>query len=137
MRNLLYILLGILFGMAMYKAEAASWFRIYEMFTFKSFHMYGFIGTALVIGIAGIQWIKRKQAKDVDGKRIVIEEKSKSITRNLVGGALFGLGWALVGACPGPLFVLLGAGVFSIAIVIVFALLGTYIYGLIRHRLPH
>jgi len=123
--------------MAMYKAEAASWFRIYEMFTFKSFHMYGFIGTALVIGIAGIQWIKRKQAKDVDGKRIVIEEKSKSITRNLVGGALFGLGWALVGACPGPIFVLLGAGVFSIAIVIVFALLGTYIYGMIRHRLPH
>ncbi len=137
MRNLLYTLLGILFGMAMYKAEAASWFRIYEMFTFKSFHMYGFIGTALVIGIAGIQWIKRKQAKDVDGKRIVIEEKSKSITRNLVGGALFGLGWALVGACPGPIFVLLGAGVFSIAIVIVFALLGTYIYGMIRHRLPH
>ena len=101
MRKLLFIALGVLFGMVMYKAEAASWFRIYEMFNFQSFHMYGFIGTALIVGVIAVQLIKRKQAKDVDGQPIHIQDKNKSIPRYLIGGIFFGLGWALIGACPG------------------------------------
>ncbi|MFK8272929.1 YeeE/YedE family protein [Capnocytophaga canimorsus] len=137
MRNLLYILLGIAFGIVMYKSETASWFRIYEMFHFQSFHMYGFIGGALVVGALGIQWIKRSQKKDIDGKTIVIPPKEKSVMRYLIGGIFFGLGWALVGACPGPLFVLFGAGVWSILIAIIGALLGTYLYGVFKNKLPH
>lgn len=137
MRKLIYILLGVVFGMAMYKAEAASWFRIYEMFNFQSFHMYGFIGTALIIGVVAFQIIKRNQKKDVDGNAIVIPPKAKSIPRYLIGGVLFGLGWALVGACPGPIFVLIGAGVYPMIIVAVFAVLGTYLYGIVKDKLPH
>jgi len=137
MRKVLFIVLGILFGVVMYKAEAASWFRIYEMFNFQSFHMYGFIGTALVVGVIAVQLIKRSQAKDADGEKIVIADKAKSIPRYLIGGIFFGLGWALVGACPGPIFVLLGAGVYPMLIVIAFALLGTYFYGLLKNKLPH
>src|SRR5690606_11597761 len=110
MRKLIYLLLGILFGMAMYKAEAASWFRIYEMFNFQSFHMYGFMAVALFVGLFGIQIIKRFDVKQVDGAPIVIPPKNKSIPRYLIGGALFGMGWALAGACPGPIFLLPGAG---------------------------
>lgn len=137
MRSFIYILLGIVFGITMYKAETASWFRIYEMFSFQSFHMYGFIGSALAIGLIGIQIIKKKEAKDVDGKPIQIQPKAKSIPRYLIGGTFFGLGWALVGACPGPIFVLLGAGVYAMLIVILGALSGTYLYGLIKDKLPH
>lgn len=137
MKKIIFLLLGIVFGMAMYKAEAASWFRIYEMFNFQSFHMYGFMAVALGVGLLGLQIIKRNQVKDVDGEPIVIPEKAKSIPRYLIGGALFGMGWALAGACPGPVFVLLGAGILPMLIVIVFALLGTYLYGLMRSRLPH
>lgn len=137
MKNLVYILLGIIFGIIMYKTETASWFRIYEMFHFQSFHMYGFIGGALVVGILGIQWIKRTSEKDFDGKPIVIPPKDKGIARYLIGGIFFGLGWALVGACPGPMFVLLGAGVWSILIAIVGALIGTYLYGVLKNKLPH
>ncbi|MDR2285076.1 MAG: YeeE/YedE family protein [Sphingobacterium sp.] len=136
MRQLIFIVLGVLFGMVMYKAEAASWFRIYEMFNFQSFHMYGFMGSALVVGIAGVQWMKRS-AKNVDGERVTVAPKQMSITRYLVGGIFFGLGWALVGACPGPMFVLLGAGVLPMLIVIVSALFGTFIYGLLKDKLPH
>lgn len=127
----------MVFGITMYKAETASWFRIYEMFNFQSFHMYGFIGSALVIGLIGIQLIKRKEAKDIDGKPIQIQPKTKTIPRYLIGGVFFGLGWALVGACPGPIFVLLGTGVYAMTIVIFGALLGTYLYGLIKNKLPH
>lgn len=136
MRQIIFIALGILFGMVMYKAEAASWFRIYEMFNFQSFHMYGFIGSALLVGTIGIQLMKRS-GKDVDGKKITVQPKDRSITRYLIGGILFGLGWALVGACPGPIFVLLGAGVYPMIIVIISALFGTFIYGLIKDKLPH
>ena len=121
----------------MYKAETASWFRIVEMFNFESFHMYGFIGSALVVGTIGMQLMKRSEAKDIDGQKIDIQPKAKSIPRYLIGGIFFGLGWALIGACPGPIFVLLGAGVYPIIITIVGALLGTYIYGLIKNKLPH
>ncbi len=137
MRSLVYIILGLIFGVTMYKAETASWFRIVEMFNFESFHMYGFIGSALVVGTIGMQLMKRSEAKDIDGQKIDIQPKAKSIPRYLIGGIFFGLGWALIGACPGPIFVLLGAGVYPIIITIVGALLGTYIYGLIKNKLPH
>lgn len=137
MKRVIFIVLGILFGVVMYKAEAASWFRIYEMFRFQSFHMYGFIGSALIVGILGIQLFKRFDVKSVAGEELELKPKAKSIPRYLIGGIFFGLGWALVGACPGPIFVLLGTGLFSIGIVIIGALIGTYIYGIIRHKLPH
>lgn len=137
MRNFSFILLGIVFGITMYKAETASWFRIYEMFNFQSFHMYGFIGSALIIGLIGVQMMKKKKAKDIDGKPIEIQPKAKSIVRYLVGGTFFGLGWALVGACPGPIFVLLGAGVYAMIIVIMGALLGTYLYSVVKDKIPH
>jgi len=137
MKKLIYILLGVVFGMAMYKAEAASWFRIYEMFNFQSFHMYGFIGTALLIGLPVVQYLKYKKAKDIEGNEIVIQPKKMSIPRYLIGGILFGLGWALVGACPGPIFVLIGAGLYPMLIVAIFAVIGTYLYGLIKDKLPH
>lgn len=136
MRKLIFIVLGIIFGAAMYKAEAASWFRIYEMFNFQSFHMYGFIGSALFVGLIGVQWMKR-HSSTIDGEKVTIVPKTKTISRYLIGGIFFGLGWALVGACPGPIFVLLGAGVLPMIIVIISALLGTFIYGLLKNRLPH
>jgi len=137
MKRLIYILLGVVFGMAMYKAEAASWFRIYEMFNFASFHMYGFIASALVIGFVAVQLMKRRHAVAVDGKPIIFVPKAKTVWRYLLGGICFGMGWALVGACPGPVFVLIGAGLMPMVVVAIFALLGTYLYGLIKDKLPH
>lgn len=137
MKRLVFILLGVVFGIVMYKSETASWFRIFEMFNFQSFHMYGFIGSALVVGVVGIQIFKRKEMKSLEGNEMDLTPKAKSIPRYLIGGTFFGLGWALVGACPGPIFVLLGAGMFSIGIVIIGALVGTYLYGILRSKLPH
>ncbi|MGO3239946.1 MAG: YeeE/YedE family protein [Sphingobacteriaceae bacterium] len=137
MRNILFLTVGVFFGILMFKSEAASWFRIYEMFNFQSFHMFGLMGSALATGILLVQLIKRKKIKDVDSKAIVIADKDKSTTRYLVGGVIFGLGWALAGACPGPMFVLIGAGYFPILIVIGSALIGTWIYGLLKDKLPH
>ena len=137
MKKLVYIVLGVIFGMAMYKAEAASWFRIYEMFSFQSFHMYGFMATALLIGLPAVQYFKRKKVKDIKGEEIIIAPKNKSIPRYLIGGIIFGLGWALIGACPGPIFVLIGSGLYSMLIVAAFAVLGTYLYGLVKDKLPH
>ncbi|GGW34737.1 YeeE/YedE family protein [Arenibacter certesii] len=137
MKNIIYPIIGVFFGIVMYKSEAASWFRIYEMFNFQSFHMYGLMGSALVVGIIIVQFIKRNNVKDTQGNPIVIADKDKSISRYLIGGILFGLGWALAGACPGPMFVLTGAGYFPILVVILGAILGTWIYGMLRHKLPH
>jgi uncharacterized membrane protein YedE/YeeE len=137
MKSIIYLIIGTFFGIVMYKSEAASWFRIYEMFNFQSIHMYGLMGSALVVGIITVQYIKRKKIKDVHGNPIVIADKDKSIPRYLIGGVLFGLGWALAGACPGPMFVLTGAGYFPILVVIVGAISGTWIYGLIKNKLPH
>lgn len=137
MKNIVYLLIGTFFGIVMYKSEAASWFRIYEMFQFQSIHMYGLMGTALAVGIIIIQYIKRNKVKDVNGNPIVIADKDKSIPRYLIGGILFGLGWALAGACPGPMFVMTGAGYFPILVVILGAVLGTWLYGLIKDKLPH
>lgn len=121
----------------MYKSEAASWFRIYEMFEFGSFHMYGIIGSALILGILGVQLIKRFDVKTLKGNDMHLKPKNKSFYRYAIGGTLFGLGWALAGACPGPMYVLAGTGYISILIVILGALLGTFIYGLLRGKLPH
>jgi uncharacterized membrane protein YedE/YeeE len=121
----------------MIKSEAASWFRIYEMFQFNAFHMYGIIGSALVLGVIIIQLIKRKKLNSFFGEQIQIAPKEKSISRYLIGGIIFGLGWALVGVCPGPMFVLVGAGYLPVLVVIVSALLGTLIYGILKNKLPH
>ncbi len=137
MKALKFIFIGILFGIILYKSEAASWYRIYEMFQFRSFHMYGIIGTALTTAIIIVQIIKRKQIKDSNGMQIAFYDKDKSITRYLLGGTIFGLGWALTGACPGPMFALFGAGYWTIGIVLLFALLGTWLYGVLRNKLPH
>ncbi|MGB3063343.1 DUF6691 family protein [Sphingobacterium thalpophilum] len=137
MKAIKFISIGILLGIVLYKSEAASWYRIYEMFQFRSFHMYGMIGSALGTAIILVQIIKRKQLKDNNGMPIQFHDKDKSITRYLVGGAIFGLGWALTGACPGPLFTLMGAGYWTMGITLLFAVLGTWLYGLLRHKLPH
>ncbi len=99
--------------------------------------MYGIIGTALTTAIIIVQIIKRQRLKDNNGKQIVFHDKDKSITRYLVGGTIFGLGWALTGACPGPLFALIGAGYWTLGIILFFALLGTWLYGILRNKLPH
>ena len=137
MKFIRYIFVGIIFGITLTKAEIISWYRIYEMFRFQSFHMYGVIGTAVLIGIVVMQLVRKKKLKTVDGTPIMIDEKHMSIPRYLIGGTLFGFGWALTGACPGPLFILLGNGVSVILVVIASALLGTYTYGILRSRLPH
>ena len=121
----------------MFKSEAASWFRIYEMFKFESFHMYGIIGSALVIGIVVVALIKRFNVKSFFGDKILFIPKEKTFGRYLVGGVIFGLGWTLAGACPGPMFTLVGAGYLPILLVIVMALLGTYLYGVLKDRLTH
>lgn len=137
MRLLSYLILGVVFGIIMFKSEAASWFRIYEMFQFGSFHMYGIIGSAVVLGIIGVQIIKRKQFKAVGNQQMKLNPKDKSIPRYLIGGTIFGLGWALAGACPGPMFVLVGAGFMNLLWVIFGAIAGTFLYGLLRKYLPH
>ncbi|MCW4468901.1 YeeE/YedE family protein [Flavobacterium sp. MFBS3-15] len=137
MKNLLFLLIGTFFGIVMFKSEAASWFRIYEMFQFKSFHMYGIIGSALVLGLIIVQVIKRRELNHIGGSAIEFVPKERSFSRYMYGGILFGLGWALAGACPGPMFTLLGAGFLPILIVIAGALAGTWAYGLLRNKLPH
>lgn len=137
MRSFIYLLVGVFFGIVLFKSEAASWFRIYEMFQFDSFHMYGIIGSALVLGVLFIQVVKRSSLKSVFGEKIIIADKDKSFWRYALGGILFGLGWALAGACPGPMYVLLGAGYWPIALVLFSAIFGTFCYGLLKDKLPH
>ena len=137
MKFLKYLLVGILFGITLTKAEIVSWYRIYEMFRFESFHMYGVIGSAVMIGALITFFIKKNKMKDYSGEEIVIPPKDMSIARYLIGGTLFGCGWAMTGACPGPLFILLGNGIGVIGVVIIAAMLGTYVYGLLQSKLPH
>ena len=137
MKNSIYILLGGLLGVVLYKSEAASWFRIQEMFRFDSVHMYGIIGSALVLGIILVQWIKRSGAKSLYGESILLPEHKKSFSRYMYGGILFGLGWALAGACPGPIYILIGAGEWSMAIVLVGALIGAFAHGVWSKKLPY
>ena len=137
MKFLKYLLVGVIFGITLTKAEIISWYRIYEMFRFQSFHMYGVIGSSIVLGAIIIQIIKRRKLKDIHGNPISIPAKDPGFLRYLIGGTLFGFGWALTGACPGPLFILLGNGFSVVLVVILSALLGTYVYGKVRGKLPH
>jgi uncharacterized membrane protein YedE/YeeE len=132
-----YLLVGFFFGIVLTKAEAVSWYRIYEMFQFHSFHMYGIIMTAIATGLIGVQIIKRKKLKDIDGKPIYIQDKEKGNVRYWIGGIFFGFGWAMVGACPGPIFILLGSGFLSVVLILFGAILGTFLYGVFKDRLPH
>jgi uncharacterized membrane protein YedE/YeeE len=137
MKVLKYLLVGFVFGIVLTKSEAVSWYRIYEMFQFQSFHMYGIIMVAIGTGVIGIQVIKRKKIKDIKGLPIEISDKERGSYRYWIGGLIFGLGWALVGSCPGPIFILLGAGFWSVLIVFFGALFGTYLYGVFKDKLPH
>ena len=137
MKFIKFLLLGIVFGIVMAKSEAISWFRIQEMFRFQAFHMYGIIGTAVIIGVIGVALIKKFKIRDFHGNPILFHPKEKSIVRYLVGGTIFGLGWALSGACPGPMVVNIGYGFFAMAIVFLFAIVGTFLYGYIKEKLPH
>jgi len=132
-----FLFAGVLFGIVMTKSEAISWFRIQEMFRFESFHMYGIIGTAVILGAIFIALIKKLKGKTMYGQEIKLNPKNMSIPRYLIGGTIFGLGWAMTGACPGPMFTLLGHGVWSIVIVIASSVVGTYLYGISRSKLPH
>ena len=137
MKFLKFLLLGIIFGIIMTKAEIISWFRIYEMFRFESFHMYGVIGSTIVLGLLYIQIIKRFNIKNIYGVDINIIPKKSGFIRYFLGGTIFGLGWAITGACPGPMFVLLGSGFVTVFIIILGSIFGTFIYGLLRKKLPH
>ena len=130
-------MLGIVFGIVMAKSEAISWFRIQEMFRFQAFHMYGIIGTAVTLGVIGVALIKKFNIRDFHGNPIVFFPKDKSIARYLIGGTIFGLGWALSGACPGPMVVNIGYGFLSMIVVFFFAIVGTYLYGVFMKKLPH
>ena len=125
------------FGIVLVKSEAVSWYRIFEMFKFQSFHMYGIIGSAVLLGVLALWGIKKSRLKSIQGEEIHLPPKDRGFVRYLLGGSIFGLGWALAGACPGPMYILLGTGVFSMLIVIAAAVLGTFVYGLVKDKLPH
>ncbi|AHM62365.1 YeeE/YedE domain-containing protein [Flammeovirgaceae bacterium 311] len=137
MRYIRFGLIGIFFGIVMTKSQAISWYRIYEMFRFDAFHMYGIIGSAVLLGVIGVALIKKYKLKSTDGTPITFTPKKMSIPRYLIGGTLFGLGWAMTGACPGPMYTLIGGGFSVILVVLASALLGTFTYGLLRKKLPH
>jgi uncharacterized membrane protein YedE/YeeE len=137
MKLIKFFIFGIVFGIVLTKAEIISWFRIYEMFRFESFHMYGVIGSAVVLGAIFIQISKRSQWKSIEGKPFQFIYYKGPWKKFLFGGAIFGLGWALTGACPGPLFILVGNGYTVLIIAILSALLGTLVYGMVREKLPH
>lgn len=137
MKLLKFLILGVFFGIILSKSEVISWYRIFEMFKFQSFHMYGIIGSAVVLGAIGLYLMKLKNVKSIENKELDLRPKEMQIPRYLIGGSIFGMGWALVGSCPGPMFILLGYGFVSIGIVIIGSLIGTFIYGLLRKKLPH
>lgn len=131
-----YTFLGIIFGIVFVKAEIISWFRMQEMFRLQSFHMYGVIGTAVVVGAISVYCIKKFQIKTIHGEQIKFSDKTFNWGQ-VIGGLLFGLGWALTGACPGPLFAQIATGSFAVIIVLMSAIAGTWVYGLVREKLPH
>ena len=137
MQYIKFLAIGVLFGITMTKSEAISWFRIQEMFRFESFHMYGIIGTAVVLGVLMHTLMRKFKMRSFSGRPLSFKSKDKNFWQYILGGTLFGLGWAMTGACPGPLFTLLGHGVWSILIVIASAVFGTFVYGVLKSRLPH
>jgi uncharacterized protein len=131
-----FLLLGILFGIVLVKGEVVSWFRIQEMFRFQSFYMYGVIGSAVVVGIISVFIIKRFQLKSIDREKISFPTKHFH-KGQIFGGLLFGFGWAMTGACPGPLFAQIGAGFTVVIVGLVSAIAGTWVYGSLQNKLPH
>tara|TARA_R110001606_G_scaffold399291_1_gene583775 strand:+ start:16723 stop:17163 length:441 start_codon:yes stop_codon:yes gene_type:complete len=136
MKNIRYLFLGIVFGVILTKAEVISWFRIQEMFRFQSIHMYAIIGSAVVVGAILVFIVRRLSLKTIDGETITLPAKrmDKGV---VIGGTIFGLGWALTGACPGPLYALVGSGTTVMIVGLASALLGTWTYGALQKKLPH
>lgn len=136
MNLLRYFFLGTFFGFSLIKAEVISWFRIQEMFHFQSFHMYGIIGSALAVGMVSYAIIRKLKLKSLDGEEIKIIPRPFN-KGTVIGGLIFGFGWAMTGACPGPLYALVGSGVIAIFVVVLSAMAGTFVYGLLEDKLPH
>lgn len=134
--NLKYLIVGILFGIVFVKAEIISWFRIQEMFRLQSFHMYGIIGSAVMVGALSVFLIKKFKIKTTNGEEIKIEPKTFN-KGQIYGGLLFGIGWAMTGACPGPLYAQIGYGASVVVVVLLSAIAGTWVYGKFRDKLPH
>lgn len=136
MKNLKYLIIGVIFGIVFVKAEIISWFRIQEMFRLQSFFMYGVIGTAVVVGMFSVWLIKRYAIKTISGEPITFEDKNFN-KGHIYGGLIFGMGWAITGACPGPLFAQIGSGFLVVILTLLSAIAGTWVYGYIREKLPH
>jgi uncharacterized membrane protein YedE/YeeE len=137
MKNNKFLLLGIFFAIVLSKTQAISWYRFYEMFTFQSFHMFGIIGGAVVISMLFMQLFKSGKIKDINGNKIVPKPKEKGFIRTLFGGILFGVGWGISGACAAPIFVILGFELIPAIILLLGALLGAFLYGLLSKKLPN
>lgn len=137
MKKVFAFVIGLFFSTILIKGEVISWFRIQEMFRFESFHMFGVIGSAVCVGALSIFLIKKFKLNDIDGNPIVVKPKPKQYKANLLGGVIFGLGWAFTGACPGPLYAHVGYGHTTMVLGIICAVLGVYVYGIIREKLPH
>lgn len=137
MRNFLALLIGIFLGIIFMKAEVLSWFRIQEMFAFQSFHMYGIIGSAIAVGALSVWIIRKAEAKSIEGNRIELNDKAPNYKSAYIGGTIFGIGWAMTGACPGPMYALVGSGTTVFLISIVMGILGVLAYAALRSKLPH
>lgn len=138
MRFLPYLLAGLAFGFVLIKSEAASWYRIMEMFYFQSFHMYGIMASAIATGLVGVLLLKRfGRLLTLDGEPIVVPDKPPGRINYILGGLIFGLGWGIIGLCPGPIFSLVGMGSIGALAALAGALHGTWLYGLVKDRLPH
>lgn len=137
MKQLKFVFFGCFFGFILIKSEAVSWYRIVEMFHFQSFHMFGVIGSAIAIGALSVFIIKKLNRTTFKDNPINLDKKPLMFKSNLLGGIIFGIGWAIVGACPAPLFIHIGAGNYVILVPILFAIIGTLIYGNIKDKLPH
>ena len=137
MKNLKYLAIGTWFGILLTKSEAVSWFRIQEMFRFQAFHMYGIIGLAVIVGMISLLIIKKFKIKSLNGENINPAKKPLQFKSNLIGGFIFGLGWSLTGACPGPIYALIGNGVLVFIVVLTSALFGSIVYDFIKKYLPH
>ncbi len=134
---LLMFVAGVLFGIVAIRSELSSWYRIYEMFRFQSFHMYGIIGSAVVVGAVSLFILKKIHARSLTNKEITVEPREPGWVRFIAGGTIFGLGWGLIGMCPGPIYALVGKGYPGAVVVLLGAVLGTYLYGFFQKRLPH
>jgi hypothetical protein len=135
--NIKFLLAGLYFGFVLIKAEVISWYRIQEMFRFQSFHMYGVIGSAIAVGALSLWFIKKYHLKSLNGETIKTNPKAPTYIRYILGGTIFGMGWALTGACPGPIAILIGSGLTVFTVVVLAAVAGAWVYGVLRPKLPH